>query len=103
MNRFHKHKFRAKPTELDGIKFSSKKEASYYKQLKLRQSAGEVVFFLRQTPFHLPGGVKYVCDFIEFWSDETVYVIDCKGFKTEQYKSKKKMVEALYPIEIEEK
>lgn len=97
-----KHKFHAKPTKLDGIKFASKKEANCYCKLKQKQKDGEILFFLRQTPFHLPGGVKYVADFVTFNTDETVHIIDCKGFKTEVYKSKKKMVEATYPITIEE-
>ena len=87
---YSKHKFHAKPTELDGIKFPSKKEAKYYSELLLRQKAGEVVFFLRQIPFFLPGNVKYVCDFMEFNSDGTVHFIDTKGFKTSMYKTKKK-------------
>lgn len=96
------HKFRAKPTESDGIKFDSKKEARYYEGLKLRQRAGEVVFFLRQVPLHLPGGVRYVVDFVEFRADGTVVFLDVKGFKTPEYKAKKRMVESIYPITIEE-
>lgn len=96
------HKFNAKRTELDGIKFASKKEAAYYSELLIRIKIGEVLFFLRQTPFHLPGGVKYVCDFTEFHSDGTVWFVDVKGMRTPTYKAKKKMVEALYPIEITE-
>jgi len=45
-----KHKFFAKRTECDGIKFSSKKEAKRYNELKTLQKSGEVLFFLRQTP-----------------------------------------------------
>lgn len=96
-----RHKFRAVQTECDGIKFSSKKEARYYGDLKLRQQSGEVVFFLRQTPFHLPGGVKYVADFQEFHADGTVHFVDVKGMVTPMYIAKKKLVESLYPIEIE--
>ena len=95
-----KHKFKAKVTETDGIRFSSQKEAKRYSNLKMLQTVGEVVFFLRQVPFHLPGGVKYICDFLIFWTNGTVTIEDVKGFKTESYKAKKKMVEALYPIEI---
>jgi hypothetical protein len=97
-----KHKFKAKPTETDGIKFSSKKEAKRYNNLKTLQNIGEVIFFLRQVPFHLPGGVKYVCDFFIFWANGEVTIEDVKGFKTETYKAKKKMVEAIYPIIISE-
>ena len=97
------HKFRAKKTERDGMKFPSKKEAAYYDALKLFQNNGELLFFLRQVPFHLPGNVKVVVDFVEFWADGTVNFIDVKGYKTPQYKRNKKLVEALYPIEIIEK
>ncbi len=95
-----KHKFKARRTNVDGIKFSSKKEANRYNILKLLQKSGDILFFLRQVPFHLPGGVKYVCDFLIFWANGDVTIEDVKGFKTEIYKAKKKMVEALYPIEI---
>jgi hypothetical protein len=95
-----KHKFKAKATETDGIKFSSKKEAKRYQSLKTLQNIGEILFFLRQVPFHLPGGVKYVCDFLIFWANGSVTIEDVKGFKTESYKAKKKMVEAIYPITI---
>lgn len=96
-----RHKFRAKPTECDGIKFSSKKEAAYYRNLTLLQKAGEIVFFLRQVPFYLPGGVKYVVDFVEFRADGSVHFVDCKGMETESFRAKKRMVEALFPVEIE--
>ena len=96
------HKFNAVRTEVNGEKFPSKKEAAYYQQLLLRQKAGDVIFFLRQVPFHLPGGVKYIVDFEEFLSDGTVRFVDTKGMRTSIYIAKKKMVEALYPIKIEE-
>ncbi|WP_414041547.1 DUF1064 domain-containing protein [Acidithiobacillus sp. M4-SHS-6] len=97
-----RHKFHAKPTELDGIRFSSKKEANYYAELLLRQKAGEVLFFLRQVPFHLPGGVRYVVDFVIFEQSGDVRFVDTKGLRTKLYLTKKKMVEALYPITVEE-
>lgn len=96
-----KHKYQAKPMTLDGIRFDSKAEGRYYSSLKLRVKAGEVVFFLRQVPFYLPGGVKYVVDFQEFHSDGTVHFVDVKGMETESFKAKKRMVENLYPLEIE--
>ena len=97
-----KHKYNAVRTELDGIKFDSKKEGNYYLSLKLRKQAGDIVQFLRQVPFHLPGGVVYRVDFQEFWADGSVHFIDVKGMQTSEFKAKKKMVEQLYaPIEIE--
>ena len=97
-----RHKFHAKPTECDGIKFASKAEARFYGDLKLRQMAGEVLFFLRQVPIHLPGNVRYVLDFMVFEATGDVRCIDVKGCITPMYLLKKKQVEAIYPITIEE-
>ena len=96
-----KHKFNAVRTEFDGIKFDSKKEAAYYEQLKIRQKIGEIIFFLRQVPFHLPGGVTYRVDFQEFHTDGSIRFVDVKGMLTKDFIMKKKMVENLYPVEIE--
>ena len=95
-----KHKFGAKATVSDGIRFDSQIESKYYGQLKIRQASGEFLFFLRQVPLHLPGGVKYVVDFVEFLSNDTVVFVDVKGFETKDFIMKKKMVEDIYPIEI---
>jgi len=97
-----KHKFNAKPTELDGIIFASKKEAHRYRTLCILQQEGDVLFFLRQTPIHLPGNVKYVCDFQVFWKNGDITFEDVKGVKTPMYITKKKLVESLYPITITE-
>jgi len=94
-----KHKFHAKPTERDGFRFDSKLESRYYELLKVRMKA-DVLFFLRQVPFHLPGEVKYVADFLVFLQDGTVEVIDVKGKDTPISIAKRKMVEAIYPINI---
>lgn len=96
-----KHKFNAKPTTTqDGTKFPSKKEASYYQYLKHQRALGYVLFFLRQTPFHLPGNVKYLADFTVFNTDGTVEFIDVKGKDTPLSLTKRKMVEDLYGIKI---
>ncbi len=96
-----KHKFHATPSTYDDIRFDSKKEANYYLDLKKRVESGEVLFFLRQVPIHLPGNVRYVVDFLEFHNDGTVHFVDVKGVETPMFKVKKKLVESLYPIKIE--
>ena len=107
-NKFFRHKFNAKPTTINDIRFASKLEAAYYVDLLERVKpdySGDkprVIFFLMQTPFHLAGGVKYVIDFQEFHEDGTVHFIDVKGRPTPMYKLKKKLVESQYPIKIEE-
>ena len=96
-----KHKFKAQATERDGIRFDSKLEARCYDQLKLRQKAGEVVFFLRQVPLDLPGGAKLRIDFLVFESSGDVRFVDAKGFETARFKLKRRIAESIYPIEIE--
>lgn len=96
------HKYNATKTEADGFKFDSKLEAKYYETLKIRKRTGEIVQFLRQCPFHLPGGVKYVVDFVEFHADGSVHFVDTKGMMLQESINKIKIVEALYaPIKIE--
>lgn len=95
-----KHKFNAIRTEVNNIKFGSKKEARYYQDLLLRQKAGEVLFFNRQVGFDLVGGVRYFVDFVVYLEDGTVEFIDVKGVATAMYRLKKKQVESLYPIKI---
>ena len=85
------------------MKFQSQKEAKYYDQLCLLQKMGEIIFFLRQVPFHLPGNVVYRVDFVEFHKDGTVRFIDVKGYETPEFIRNKKIDESLYPITIEVK
>lgn len=95
-------KYSAKKTVVDGITFDSKKEAKYYCDLKILKQKGEVLMFLRQVPFHLPGGVIYRLDFLVFWADGRVQFVDVKGFKTRDYIIKKKLVESIYDVMITE-
>ncbi len=98
--KIHRHKFKAVSCERDQKKFPSRLERRYYDQLKLRQKSQEVVFFLRQVPFDLPGNVRYVCDFQVFLADDTVEFVDTKGRDTAMSIAKRKMVEELYPVKI---
>ncbi len=95
------NKYKNQPTYVDDIRFDSKKEANYYKSLKMIRDSGKIVMFLRQTSFHLPGGVIYRLDFMEFWADGTVKFIDVKGRDTAMSKLKRKQVEALYHVTID--
>lgn len=92
-----KSKFGAIPTTVDGIRFDSLKESRYYRTLLLRVAGGEVLYFLRQVPIHLPGGTKLVVDFQEFHADGSVHYVDVKGRETPVFRLKKREVEHLYP------
>lgn len=95
-------KFHAVICEADGIKFRSKKERARYLELCALQKAGAVRWFLHQVPMRLPGGVRYILDFLIFWKDGQETLEDTKGCRTAMYVMKKKQVEALYPVRIEE-
>ena len=94
-----KSKYNSIRTVVDGITFHSKKEAKHYAELKINP---DVLFFLRQVPFGLPGNTSYRADFLIFYKDGSYKVVDVKGYATQIYRLKKKQVEALYPIKIEE-
>jgi hypothetical protein len=93
-------KYHAIATEADGIRFQSKKEAKYFRELQARVHLGEVAYFLRQVPFWLKGGVTYRVDFMEVLKEGSIRYVDVKGFKTQTYKIKRRIVEASYPVKI---
>ena len=96
------NKYYAKVTEVDGFRFHSRKEADYYVYLRAMRTSGRIKYFLMQAPLHLPGNIRYVVDFIEVWANGEIKFTDVKGFRTAIYRLKKKQVEALYPITIQE-
>lgn len=105
MPRKMKHKFNAVRCESDGISFASKAERAYYNQLRILQKAGEVLFFLMQVPFRIPGGITYRLDFLEFWSSKNglpgdVIFTEVKGVMTDSARIKIAQVEEIYGIKI---
>lgn len=103
-----RQKFRNIPTIVDGIRFDSKREATHFRNLKLWQLAGDINSLTLQVRFPLVvEGVKiatYVADFV--YRDKTGrHVIDVKSPVTAKlpvYRLKKKLMAAIYGINIEE-
>ena len=120
-NKFGNHK-----VTIDGIKFDSRKEAKFYLFLREAEKNGEITDLKLQVPFELipaiyeeqvihlktkdkvvtkcvQKAVHYVADFVY---TETVSgnqaVVDTKGFRTPEYKLKKKMMRAFKGINIVE-
>jgi hypothetical protein len=101
------NKYHNKPTVIDGILFHSKKEADYYSELMMLKKYGDIVSFERQVPFVLQEGyiingkkirpIIYIADFVIEYIDGTEEVVDTKGFRTEIYKLKKKILLYKYP------
>lgn len=98
---YTKNKYRAVKSYSDGWKFDSKLEARRNDILQLEVMSGEVIFYLRQVPFHLKCGVKYIVDFQIFYANGLVTFEDVKGIETPEFKIKKKMVEDEFPIKID--
>lgn len=93
-------------------RFDSKKEYLRWKQLKKMHEDGEIFMLQRQVEFELiPRQVigkkvaeracKYVADFV-YRKDGITIVEDVKGYKTEVYKIKKKLMLYRYGIQIRE-
>ena len=101
-----RNKYGARKTVVDGITFDSKAEAAYYASLRLRYLADEVVSVELQKPYPLTinGFVVgvYKADFAFHDVPAGKYrVIDVKGKDTPLSKLKRKMVKAIYGLDVE--
>lgn len=92
----------------DGIVFHSRHEMNVYLQFAGLLRARTIIDLQRQVPFPIrvtdPNGklvdvFKWIADFVVTDRDR-VSIIDAKGYATETYKLKKKLVEAQYGIRI---
>ena len=100
-----RRKYGNRRVEVDGKKFDSRHEAEVYAGLMLRRRAGELWLVLRQVPFDLPGGIRYIADFVTIDAAGHVAVIDAKSEATKQnrvYINKKKQMRAEWGVEIKE-
>ena len=104
------NKYHAQKTEVDGIKFDSKKESRDWQQLCMLEASGGISNLRRQVQFELQPkftnnkgehvrAINYVADFVYEKGGKT-YVQDSKGGKATQtdiFKLKKKLFEYKYP------
>ncbi len=109
-----KSKYKAVKTIVDGITFDSKKEADYSKKLSLLLKAGKISNLERQVVFtwlekhyrcenEITFKRKYIADFVYYDIELQKHIIvDVKGYKTQEYKKKKKIVEEIFKIKITE-
>ena len=105
-------KYHSKKTTVDGITFDSKREAERYQELLLLERAGEISHLLRQVKYVLIPSQKidgkvverecsYKADFVYLENGKTV-VEDVKGFRTSEYKIKRKLMLQVHGIRIRE-
>ena len=107
------NKYGAERTEVNGITFDSKREATRYAELLLLERQGHIRDLELQVPIHLEGRdaplktesgrpMRYVADFRYFdVSTGLVVIEDAKGKKTKEYLIKKTICAAM-GLEIRE-
>lgn len=99
---------------IDGIKFDSKKEANRYQELKLMQRAGIIRDLQRQVKYVLIPSQKgddgrvierpctYIADFVYIDENGKTVVEDTKGYRTNDYKIKRKLMLYIHGVKINE-
>lgn len=99
-------KYGNKRVTVNGLKFDSIHEARVYEELMLQVGSGELKCVLRQVPFDLPGGIRYIADFVTITREGRIGgVYDAKSPATRKnrvYINKKKQVKACWDIDITE-
>jgi len=98
-------KYHAIRTEVDGIKFASKKEAARYQELRLLERADSIRDLRLQVKYSLDvNGVhicNYLADFVYYdYRINTEIVEDSKGMRTSVYRLKCKLMKAIRGIDI---
>lgn len=103
------NKYRAKRTTVGDTTYASKKEANVCEGLRLRLRAGEISELELQRRFRLEVNGQLICTYVAdatyLDKDRRLHVVDVKGGNATQtplYKAKKKLMKAIYGIEIEE-
>lgn len=97
MNKYHNKKCFYK-----GMTFDSKKERDYYVILEMMLKNNQITDLKTQVKFELQPSFKfkgktirsinYIADFT-YVKDEKLIIVDTKGYRTEVYKLKKKIMQ----------
>lgn len=103
-------KYKARKTVVDGLNFDSKLESDYYIHLKEKQLRGEIQSFHLQPIFTLQEGFRkngkwirpilYKADFEIINLDDSIEIVDVKGFETADFKIKKKLFEKKFDYSL---
>ncbi len=99
-------KYKNKRVECDGYGFDSGHERDRYVDLKMLQRAGTIVDLQLQPRYPLEvNGIlvgTYVGDFYYVDAKGDPHCEDAKGVRTAVYKLKRKLVKAIYGVDVEE-
>lgn len=110
----NRSKFGNMKTVVDGITFDSRHEAKRYCELKILERGKEIRDLQRQVKFELVPTIRkdgkvvhraisYYADFVYIDNRTGEKIVeDAKGYKTDVYRMKKKMMLDKYGIDIKE-
>ena len=97
------HKYRAKRTIVDGKAYPSKLEASYGKNLGMLERGGAIKSWRQHPTVGLYVNDKLICnyalDFEIIHNDDSVELVEVKGFKTRDWAIKWKLFEAIWEVD----
>lgn len=98
-------KYRNRHTLYEGVAYHSAKEARYAAELDLRKRTGEILDWKGQVKIPLEVNGEHICNYyIDF---EVLYPgglkewVEVKGFETDVWRLKWKLVNAIYKEELE--
>ena len=93
------NKYKAQKQTFRGRSYHSKKEADYAANLEWRKKAGEIKEIIPQYKLDIRVNDKHITNyFIDFkvvLSDNTIELIEVKGFETDVWRLKWRLTEAL--------
>ena len=108
MYRYKRNKYGARKTTVDGITFDSKWEAQRWGELKAMELGGYVKDLERQVRYDIVVNGEKICRYIADFRYKMIdddglakeIVEDAKGFETADFKIKKKLMKAVYQIDL---
>lgn len=85
----------AKRTTIDGINFDSLTESEMYKMLKLDPEVAHIDCHVVLT---LAGGVRLNVDFIVYYKNNDIEVVEVKGFVRKDFKRLRQLFDETHPL-----
>lgn len=102
-------KYKNRPTMVDGVRYASKKEANRHAELKLLERAGSARNIRRQVQYAIAIHGQHICTYrADYVYEERLkggwveFVEDVKGYKTPEYRLKKRLMKVVLGITLRE-
>jgi hypothetical protein len=98
-----KSKYGNVKAEADGQLFASKQERGRWMDLRLEEKAGAIKDLKRQVVYPIEVNGLRVCDYIadfQYERDGRMVTEDAKGYRTDIFKLKSKLMRAVHGIEV---